>query len=50
LLKAILEFQRRDRRFGGLTAPDADAMSRGPETSDRDIDEIAASLTTVSSK
>jgi len=42
LLKAILEFQRRDRRFGGLTAP---ASSEQTE-----IDDIAASLTTASSK
>ena len=48
LLKAILEFQRRDRRFGGLTAPAASASRDQP--SEHEIDEIASSLTTASSK
>jgi undecaprenyl diphosphate synthase len=47
LLKAILEFQRRDRRFGGLTAPAA-AASREPAR-EQEIDDIT-SLTTASSK
>jgi undecaprenyl diphosphate synthase len=46
LLKAILDFQRRDRRFGGLSKP-------APQEREHDslpIDEIADSLTTVSSQ
>ena len=46
LLKAILEFQRRDRRFGGLTEPVAAILS----PRELEIDEVAASLTTASLK
>jgi hypothetical protein len=49
LLKAILEFQRRDRRFGGLTAP-AIASAPREHAREQEIDEIASSLTTASSK
>ncbi len=38
LLKAILEFQRRDRRFGGLTAPAA-AMSSREQAREQEIDD-----------
>src|SRR5580698_1548978 len=49
LLKAILEFQRRDRRFGGLTVPATTSASR-EQPSEQEIDDIASSLTTASSK
>lgn len=47
LLRAILDFQRRDRRYGGLTESRAGAPlpSSLPETAGQDADEIAASLT-----
>jgi undecaprenyl diphosphate synthase len=49
LLKAILEFQRRDRRFGGLTAPAA-VSAPSEHAREREIDDITSSLTTASSK
>ena len=50
LLRAILDFQRRDRRYGGLTEPRTGAAlpNRLPETAGQDADEIAASLTASS--
>jgi undecaprenyl diphosphate synthase len=45
LLNAVLEFQRRDRRFGGLTVP-ADTSPSG----DGETEELAASLSAVSLK
>jgi undecaprenyl diphosphate synthase len=50
LLKAILEFQKRDRRFGGLNDAAAARKLREREPHGQDIDEIAASLTTASIK
>jgi undecaprenyl diphosphate synthase len=53
LLKAILEFQRRDRRFGGLTVPAAASVSREPASEHEGIDQNTLddiSLTTASSK
>jgi undecaprenyl diphosphate synthase len=49
LLKAILEFQRRDRRFGGLSAPAAASAPR-EQSRDREIDDVTSTLTTASSK
>jgi undecaprenyl diphosphate synthase len=53
LLKAVIEFQRRDRRFGGLNSPPAPTLSVEPgrvTANGGDIGELAASFSTVSLK
>lgn len=42
LLRAVLDFQRRERRYGGLSAPDP-VPAADPEEDDCEIEEIAVS-------